>query len=79
MTGQLFCRGMCKILLQSYGQQWDTFRVKIPSNSNSEQQIISEMGPMSSPGAEKHPPNLQKQLYVEDNNTLWLWNIPIQR
>ena len=45
MTGTHSCRGMCKSLLLSNGQQWNYSKAKFPSNLNYGQKIISETGP----------------------------------
>ena len=47
MAQQLCCRGMCKNLLRSDGQQRNYSKVKFPSNLNCRQKIVSETGPRS--------------------------------
>ena len=45
MARQLCCRGMCKILLRSDGQQRNYGKAKFPSNLNCGQKNVSETGP----------------------------------
>ena len=45
MAQQLCCRGMCKNLLRSDGQQQNHSKAKFPSNLNYGQKIVSETGP----------------------------------
>ena len=45
MARQLCCRGMCKNLLRSDGQQRNYSKAKFPSNLNCGQKIVSETGP----------------------------------
>ena len=45
MTRQLCCRGMCKNLLRSDGQQWNYLKAKFASNLNYKQKNISDTGP----------------------------------
>ena len=47
MTRQMCCRGMCKNLLRSDGQQQNYSKAKFPSNLNCGQKIVSETGPWS--------------------------------
>ena len=44
MARQLCCRGMCKNLLRSDGQQRNYSKAKFPSNMNCGQKIVSETG-----------------------------------
>ena len=45
MARQLCCRGMCKNLLRSDGQQRSYGKAKFPSNLNCGQKTVSETGP----------------------------------
>ena len=45
MARQLCCRGMCKNLLRSDGQQQSYGKAKFPSNLNCGQKTVSETGP----------------------------------
>ena len=45
MARQLCCRGMCKNLLRSDGQQRSYRKAKFPSNVNCGQKTVSETGP----------------------------------
>ena len=45
MTRQLCCRGMCKNLLRSDGQQWNYSKAKFPSSLNCGKKIVRETGP----------------------------------
>ena len=45
MARQLCCRGMCKNLLRSDGQQWSCDKAKFPSDLNCGQKNVSETGP----------------------------------
>ena len=45
MARQLCCRGMCKNLLRSDGQQRNYNKAKFSSNLNCRQNIVSETGP----------------------------------
>ena len=47
MTRQLCCRGMCKNLLRSDGQQQSYGKAKFPSNLNCGQKTVIETGPWS--------------------------------
>ena len=47
MARHLCCRGMCKDLLRSDGQQWNYDNAKFPSNLNCGQKNVSETGPRS--------------------------------
>ena len=47
MARQLCCRGMCKNLLRSDGQQRNYSKAKFSSNVNCGQKIVSETGPWS--------------------------------
>ena len=53
MARQLCCRGMCKNLLRSDGQQQKYSKAKFPSNLNCGQQIVSETGPWTERGKER--------------------------
>ena len=53
MARQLCCRGMCKNLLRSDGQQRNYGKAKFPSNLNCGQKTVSETGPWRDKKPEK--------------------------